>query len=72
MKYNREELATAFQKVQDKAHWKNPIKSTCTKDELEVVAEAIIYFTATEASFQPIGIDLFKVTAPGYWAGPAN
>ena len=72
MKFTREQLLEAFNKVQNKDHWKNPIDSFCSKDEIEIVTEAIIYFTATEPTFKAVGINKLQVTAPGYYLGPAN
>lgn len=72
MQYTQEQLENAFQKVQNKEHWKNPIKSTCHFTERAIVAQAIIHFTGTEATFAPINEDYLQVTAPGYYLGPCN
>jgi hypothetical protein len=80
-------LINTFDLVKNKEHWKNPINSYCTTDEVKLVAEAIHFFTATEAHFDYIGIVLqkqadatrfkigdhiMKVRADGYRKGPAG
>jgi hypothetical protein len=71
-KYTREQLVQAFEKVQDKKHWKNPINSFCKEEEKEITNEAIIYFTGTEAEFgKPIN-GVVSVTALGYYLGPCG
>ena len=75
-KYTREQLVAAFDKVKDKNHWKNPIKSYCSCADVDIVAEAIEYFTATKAEFDYLGVvdgeHKMHVRAAGYYAGPAN
>ncbi len=85
--FTHEELETAFDLVKDKEHWKNPIYSYCTSEEIKIIAAAIQYFTATEAKFDyigkikvpipnanrfKIGDHIFKVRAGGYRAGLAG
>lgn len=75
--YTQEQLQAAFTKVQDKAHWKNPINTVVDATEnLHLIREAIIHFTATVPTF-----DILKVTeegtkvavrAVGYQDGPAG
>lgn len=72
-KFPREQMEKAFQAVQDKKHWKNPINSCVRAEDVEVTKEAIVYFTATEATLgENLGNGWFKITAPGYYRGPAN
>ncbi len=49
--YTREQLEAAFNKVKNPNHWKNPIDAYCHRDEVELVREAVIFFTATVPSF---------------------
>lgn len=76
MAYTQEELETAFKKVQDKKHWKNPIKAFIDKADQMVVQEAIIHFTATVPTFTKINQGPNKgkvlVQAEGYYMGPAG
>lgn len=74
--YTKSELEAAFKKVQNADHWKNPIDATIPVADVDITAKAIEFFTATKASFFRVGgIDgkvRMRVTAPGYYAGPAN
>ena len=54
MQFTQEQLESAFKLVQNKEHWKNPIESYCTSDEVAVVAAAVEHFTATQAYFNYI------------------
>lgn len=71
-------LQDAFARVQNTEHWKGAIDATLTlaadvaERELALVAEAIEFFTATEALITHLGENRYRVIAPGYWAGPAN
>ena len=72
-KFTHEEMARAFENVQDKENWKNPINSCVRAEDVEVTKEAIVYFTATEATLgENLGNGWYKITAPGYYMGPAN
>ncbi len=85
--FTHEELKQAFELVQNKEHWKNEIYSYCTTEEVKVIAAAIIFYTATKAHFDYIGIlntepseterfkigdHIMKVRADGYRKGPAG
>lgn len=73
MTYTQEQLEQAFQKVQNKEHWKNPIDAFCRAEELEITREAINYFTATNTYFeQDQGNGWARIKAKGYYLGPAN
>jgi hypothetical protein len=80
MNYTQEQLEAAFQKVQNKEHWKNPINAYIKKDEQAITYAAIVHFTATEPNFyrtdsNPINgeeSDFVRVLAKGYRLGPAN
>ncbi len=64
----------AFKKVQNRENWKMAIKTIVsgTDDDMNVIAEAIEFYTATVATVRPLGGGSYRVTAPGYYAGPAN
>jgi hypothetical protein len=74
--YTKAELEAAFKKVQNAEHWKNPIDAFIQIDEVNITAKAIQFFTATTAQFFRVttagGKLKMRVTAPGYYAGPAN
>jgi len=73
------ELDAAFKRVQNREHWKGAIDCVVeilTNGDLATILEAIEFYTATTGTVTPIGeigkTTTFRVTAPGYWAGPAN
>lgn len=55
-------------------HWKDKIDYVveCRDHEVALIAEAVEFFTATKAKVVKLREDTYRVTAPGYWAGPAN
>ena len=71
--YTRKQLAAAFKQVQNPKHWKGPIDSFCRESEMDLVSEAIIFFTATIPTFYRLGqTSKYRVQAVGYWEGPAG
>lgn len=73
-----EELKEAFNMVQNKQHWKGPIRAVvrCDERKLEMIRAAIMFYTATEAEVERLsetsdGV-LYRIKAPGYWNGPAG
>ena len=72
--FTEDALSAAFDKVSNKDHWKGPIDCvvSLTAEELVTTAHAIPFYTATGANFTALGDGKYHVTAPGYWAGPAN
>lgn len=66
------EMEAAFDLVKPAEHWKAPIDAVIPAEKRAVVAEAVAYYTATEAEFAPAGFGELRVTAAGYWAGPAG
>jgi len=67
------ELDKAFESVQDPADWRAPIDSLCYAANEDRVAAAILYFTATKATFHECDEPgKVRVTALGYRMGPAN
>jgi len=75
----QEHYKKVFELVENKQHWKGPINidvdmrsNTFKNITTDDIASAISFFTATEARIIKIGFLEYNVTAPGYWAGPAN
>jgi hypothetical protein len=72
-------LSDAFDRVKNAEHWKGPIRAHVTvtdEADVETILDAIEFYTATAGTATlvestPIG-KRYLVTAPGYWAGPAN
>lgn len=79
--YSRPELEAAWALVAPREHWKAPIEAYLPKETPEATAlaikAAIEFYTATTPAFHFVTrrgeteIEL-KVTAVGYWAGPAG
>ena len=72
-------LRVAFEKVQNKEHWKNPIDAVIHKSEMDITSDAIQFFTGTQAFFSSNKLTLaeceagmVRVTAIGYYMGPCN
>ncbi len=73
--WSPEVMKVAFERVQNPAHWKGAIDCVIEEyddRELEKIKAAVFFYTATAATIEKIGKGQFRVTAPGYWAGPAN
>ena len=71
-RFTQKQLEMAFALVQNLDHWKGPVNALIPVWEMDVVAAAIEHFTGTEATFGAPSLDIVRVTAPGYWAGPCN
>lgn len=76
-RYSQEQLKEAFEKVQDKKDWKNPIKAFIDKTEdMVLIQQAVIHFTGTVADFTKINQGPNKgkvlVRAEGYRMGPCG
>jgi hypothetical protein len=78
MKYTQEQLQAAFQLVQDKKHWKNPISYLMRPDDnFDLIVSAIQHFTATFPSVDIYSdrvsqIYYLRINSIGYRAGPAG
>ena len=77
--FSEMEMNEAFTRVQDPRDWRNPIDCVVRIDsrtELDLIVEAIDFYTATEASVRQVGSSrasrVFRVTAVGYRLGPAG
>jgi hypothetical protein len=71
----KDELKPYFDQVYPTSDWKAPIDAFCRREDKEKVAEAVKFFTATEATFQepvPPSKDWLRVHSIGYRAGPAG
>jgi len=71
-RYTQDQLKAAFEKVEDKTDWKNPIKAYVDKSEdMVLIQQAIIHFTGTVCEMTKINKGPNKgkvlVTAPGYY-----
>ncbi len=73
--WTRGQLQAAFKKVQNRKHWKGTIYALlvdATDEDLEMICEAVSFFTATVATTKRLPSGRVQVTAAGYWNGPAN
>lgn len=69
------EFDAAFDLVKNRDHWKGPIDATLAGASPALVAtvlDAIEFYTATDGVATKLGDGVYRITAPGYWAGPAN
>lgn len=79
---NHEKMERAFEFVRDLDDWRNPIDAVVTpltKAEADIIAESIVYFTATVPTVTPAVADGndhelkgFRFVADGYRMGPAG
>lgn len=68
-KYCHEELKAAFELVENKTNWKLPIDTTIESKQVDVVRDAVPFFTGSIAHFTPImGTDKVRVQASGYYS----
>jgi hypothetical protein len=77
--YTQEQLEMAFNKVKPITHWKDPINRIIEAKDKDIIAAAIIHFTATEPVFSElentnaVNKNLWlRVQADGYRMGPAG
>jgi len=76
-KYPLIAMSAVFDRVKNAQHWKNPIDTTIVvrgedvQRELDVIREAVIFYTGSVPMFQDCGPSLdgtcFRVTAAGYF-----
>jgi hypothetical protein len=64
--YSRNQLKVAFEKVQNKDNWKNPINSNINKNKKDVIEKAIIFFTGSVPKFES-NLNGLSVKADGYY-----
>jgi hypothetical protein len=77
LNHTRDQLKEAFEKVQNKEHWKNPIDAYIRKDEYDITNDAIAFFTGTRINSCVVedgGPNRGKlhIKAHGYYLGPCN
>jgi hypothetical protein len=71
--YSRAELTDAFNRVEDKTNWKNPIDTIITvgknvDDELHVIGESVVFFTGCRPTYTKLTATTCRVKAAGYYA----
>ena len=73
-RYTRDELTAAFNKVENPKDWRAPINKTIEADDglLDVICEAVIFFTGTVPEFKLLKNGKYRVTAIGYRNGPCG
>ncbi|MGH9316895.1 MAG: hypothetical protein ACRD1P_07300 [Thermoanaerobaculia bacterium] len=70
--FTLEQLDEAFNKVRTDGDWRAPIDAIIDEADRGAVDAAVIYFTATEATFTSAGDGRLRVIAAGYRMGPAG
>jgi len=74
--YTREALDAAWELIAPAGHWKDPIdKLVDARENFAPIVHSIGFYTGTMAKVGPadeVEPGMRRVTAPGYWAGPAN
>jgi hypothetical protein len=67
-----ERLAGAFDRVRSIRDWQAPICAEIAAEDRAVVEQAVIWFTATVPTFDPVpgAVGRLSVTAAGYRRGP--
>lgn len=70
--FSEAEMKAAWELVAPAEHWKAPINAVIPAEKRAVVAEAIAFYTACEAVFAEEEEGKLRVTAAGYWSGPAG
>ncbi len=70
----RTQHASYFEMVEDPNDWRNPINKivVCTRDEMDAIINAIMFFTATQADVTNLGNGIYRVKSEGYRNGPAG
>lgn len=69
------QYAAAFKRVENPINWKMPIDArvrVVSDEELDIILESVEFYTGTIATETPVSPGTFRITAPGYYAGPAN
>lgn len=73
MSYTYQQLREAFEKVQNKEHWKNPIEAFIPVSDLDITDKAIRHFTGTDMMVGWTKNDgTIKIWSIGYRNGPAG
>lgn len=65
----------AFKKtLQPGQHWKDKICKIveAQPSEVDEILSAVEFFTGAKGSAERLDVCIYRITAPGYWAGPCN
>jgi len=66
--YTEEQLHAAFDKVANKDNWKFPVDAVISRNDLDVTAKAVEFFTGSKLKIaEDLGANL-RVQAIGYYA----
>jgi len=67
-------MREAFERVETPGDWRAPINAVVVADhaEIELIGEAVEFFTATRATITHLGQRTYQVRAVGYRNGPAG
>ncbi|MFN0181639.1 MAG: hypothetical protein ACKVZ0_22755 [Gemmatimonadales bacterium] len=68
--YTYQQLARAFDRVRDPRDWRRPVRAEIPVEMEELVARAVVWFTATTPAFAATERGQLLATAPGYLQGP--
>jgi hypothetical protein len=68
--YTYQQLARAFDRVRDPRDWRRPVRAEIPAEMEELVARAVVWFTATAPAFAVTERGQLLATAPGYLQGP--
>ncbi len=69
--YSHKQLKKAFYLVADPSDWKGPISAWVKDEDLDLVLNAIEYFTAVKGHATQLPRGVNAVTCQGYRMGPA-
>ena len=70
--YTEAELREAFEQIQDKEDWKNPIKAVIKSYEFSKFEAAVEFFTSSQLEIVERGVNQFRVYASGYYNACAS
>ncbi len=70
--YTRPQLSAAFDAVRPPSDWKGTIDGVVKGEDLAITLYAIEFYTATTAEVTRATANTWRVTSPGYRAGPAG
>jgi len=65
--YGEPALRAAFEQVQDRSNWKNPIDAIIRDTAKAVVCEAIVFYTGSVPKVTELGGGMIRVQADGYY-----
>ena len=77
-RFSEPEMDAAFKRVCDPDDWRAPINCVIRLGpendlrELELIAEAVMFYAANKVRFVRLKHRTYRVTADGYRAGPAG